>query len=61
MCGLNKVNTNSRERCWGVLLALFHENSNRVLGYRFVPALLVKEMEAIIIGKPREFKMDPII
>lgn len=43
------------------MLALFLENSGRVLGCWFIPALLVKEMEAIIIGKPREFKMDPII
>lgn len=61
MCGLNKININSRERCWRVLLALFHENSSRVLGYWFIPALLVKEMETIIVDKPREFKMDQII
>lgn len=58
LCGLNSVTTNSREG-----LVLFHQKGSKVLFLRcwFIPALLVKETEAIIVGKPREFKVAPRI
>lgn len=48
-----------RRFCWYFLVKKAIESF--LFGCWLMPDLLVKEMEAIIVDKPREFKIDPRI